>query len=145
LFAHTMMFWTGLSRDAGSVLTEQQSSTKQKMRELIRIRGNAHACQLLLRDGFHAEALGGLLHDSWQLKRQLATKISNSRIDQWYQNAMDAGALGGKLCGAGGGGFLLFIVPVERQKRVRQALGELSEISIGYEPLGSRVLMPNIE
>jgi D-glycero-alpha-D-manno-heptose-7-phosphate kinase len=91
---------------------------------------------------FDAQKFGQILNESWQLKRQLASTISTGQIDQWYQRAMSAGAEGGKLCGAGGGGFLLFIVKPEKQQSVRQALGTLTEVPVTHEVHGSHLVLP---
>lgn len=142
LFGQILMFWTGHQRDSSSVLTEQQRNTPNKMESLVRMRNQAMEIQKLLCNG-HADldAFGSILDEGWRLKRQLATTISNTQIDGWYQLAREAGALGGKLCGAGGGGFLLFLVPFSRQSAVRQALGDLREVSIGPEVHGSQILL----
>ena len=87
------------------------------------------------------ETIGRVLDEGWQLKRNLATTISNDHIDCWYRLAREAGALGGKLCGAGGGGFLLFLVPTQRQELVRRAMGGLKEVSVEAEVHGSQVLI----
>lgn len=145
LFSHILMFWTGISRDSQAVLAEQQRNTKDKMAELLMMRDHAHQLQEMLRNGFDAVRFGHLLDSSWQLKRGLASTITTDQIDRWYRLAVEAGALGGKLCGAGGGGFLLFIVPTNRHASVRQALGDMLEITVRPEPRGSRVLMPNAE
>ena len=145
LFAHMMMFWTGMTRDSHSVLSEQQSNTRHRMSELTAMREHAHQLQTLMCNGFDPVEFGRVLDNTWRLKRQLATKITNDSINHWYRRAVEAGALGGKLCGAGAGGFMLFIVPPDRQADVRQALSDLSEISVKYEPRGSRVLTPHIE
>ena len=145
LFTHIMMFWTNLTRDSSSVLSEQQHNTEHKMDDLLAMRGHALQLKALAPDGFDPIEFGRVLDDTWQLKRQLASSITNNRIDTWYRKAMDAGALGGKLCGAGGGGFLLFIVPPERRAAVRETLSELREIAVGYEAQGSRLLFPLME
>ena len=140
LFDHLLMFWTGLRRDSSSVLKEQKCNTENHMDHLLSMREHAQALCDLFRDGFTPQVLGGLLDANWQLKRQLASSISNERINSWYQRALCAGAAGGKLCGAGGGGFLVFIVEPERQDSVRAALSDITEVSIGYEAHGSQVL-----
>jgi D-glycero-alpha-D-manno-heptose-7-phosphate kinase len=76
------------------------------------------------------------------LKRDLASSITNPLIDGWYQRAIDAGAVGGKLCGAGGGGFLLFVVEPDSQHRVREALSDLMEVPIDHEVHGSQIIVP---
>jgi D-glycero-alpha-D-manno-heptose-7-phosphate kinase len=110
---------------------------------LKKIRDHAHELQTLAGSGrFDPVAFGRVLHESWQLKRQLASAISSTKIDEYYERAMKAGAEGGKICGAGNGGFLLFMVKPEKQPAVRQALAQLLEVPVRYEVHGSRVLLP---
>ena len=143
LFDHVLMFWTGTQRDAKSVLTEQSKNIPAKMDYLKKIRDHAHQIQALAGAGnFEPVAFGKILHESWLLKRQLASSISSSVIDAHYEAALKAGAFGGKICGAGAGGFLLFVVEPEKQNAVRQALSKLLEVPIRYETHGSRVLLP---
>src|SRR5262249_36911267 len=85
--------------------------------------------------------LGELLHEGWMLKRELAVNVSNSTIDDIYQRARDAGAVGGKLLGAGGGGFLLLVVEPELQEEVRRTLHQLIEVGFQIEGAGSRVVV----
>jgi D-glycero-alpha-D-manno-heptose-7-phosphate kinase len=85
-------------------------------------------------------AFGRTLDDGWQLKRELASTITTTQIDHWYQAALEAGAVGGKLCGAGGGGFLLFIVPPQRHEAVRAKLSDLCEVPVEPEVHGSQIL-----
>jgi D-glycero-alpha-D-manno-heptose-7-phosphate kinase len=143
LFDHMMMFWTGHQRDAGAVLAEQRANTERKLDSLVRMREHAQEMQGLICNGpVDPQDVGRLLHDGWQLKRELASTITNDQIDGWYERAIEAGADGGKLCGAGGGGCIVFIVDPERQGRVREALSDLIEVPISYEVHGSRVLLP---
>jgi D-glycero-alpha-D-manno-heptose-7-phosphate kinase len=143
LFDHVLMFWTGMQRDASSVLTEQSKNISAKFEYLKKIRDHAHQIQTLAESGkFDPRAFGKVLHESWAVKRQLASSISSSTIDAYYEAALKAGAEGGKICGAGAGGFLLFIVKPEKQNAVRQALSKLDEVSVRYEVRGSRVLLP---
>ena len=144
-FAHALLMWTGVRRNAAAVLTEQQANTPARAIELGLIRDQAHALHVVLANGFHADQLGLALNDGWRLKRKLASTVTTPTLDFWYERAIDAGAYGGKLCGAGGGGFFLFMVAPERREAVRTALGELREIPVGYEPQGSRVLVPQFE
>src|SRR5215467_9088969 len=110
LFEHILMFWTGIQRDASSVLSEQKQNIPAKVAFLEKMRAHAHQLQECAGAGpFDPAAFGGILHQSWQLKRQLASSISSSQIDAYYERALHAGAEGGKICGAGNGGFLLFI------------------------------------
>jgi len=141
LFDHILMFWTGHQRDSSSVLAEQKAKTPEKMDSLLSIRAHALQLQELLGSGScDLKVFGGILHESWQQKRRLASTITNSQIDTWYRRARDAGAWGGKLCGAGGGGFLLFIVPSERQNAVRYTLADLKEVPVDPEAHGSQIL-----
>jgi D-glycero-alpha-D-manno-heptose-7-phosphate kinase len=143
LFDHMMMFWTGHQRDANTVLREQKANTERKLDNLIQMRAYAHQLQEVMWNGSVApELIGRILDDGWRLKRELASTITNERIDRWYERAIHAGASGGKLCGAGGGGCILFVVPPDRQQAVREALHDLTEVPVTYEVHGSRVLLP---
>jgi D-glycero-alpha-D-manno-heptose-7-phosphate kinase len=142
LFSNIMMFWTGHQRPASSVLSEQKSNTVSRIEVLRRMRDDAYELRSLFTGAtIDLEEFGRALHKNWELKRTLASKISNDGINTWYDRAMAAGAEGGKLCGAGGGGFLMFIVKPENRERVRQALSELAVLSLDYEVHGSRVIL----
>jgi len=84
-----------------------------------------------------------LLHEAWQLKKSLSRKISNSLIDNIYARARKCGALGGKLLGAGGGGFMLLFVPPEKREKVRQALDDFLEVKFSFENEGSQIIYYN--
>jgi D-glycero-alpha-D-manno-heptose-7-phosphate kinase len=141
LFGQVLMFWTGHQRDTNSVLAEQKHNTPQKSDSLFKMRDQARHLQNLLSDGYlNCVEFGQILDEGWKLKRCLASTISTDDIDRWYQLAREAGALGGKLCGAGGGGFLFFLVPPARQEQVRKAMGGLKEISVEAEVHGSQIL-----
>jgi D-glycero-alpha-D-manno-heptose-7-phosphate kinase len=141
LFDHIIMLWTGHQRDSSSVLQEQKANTTQKMQSLLKMREQAYQLQALFGNGhLNLQEFGRILDEGWQLKRQLASTVTTDQIDTWYRLARGAGALGGKLCGAGGGGFLLFLAPVDRQDAVRQALKDLREVSVEPEVHGSQIL-----
>jgi D-glycero-alpha-D-manno-heptose-7-phosphate kinase len=143
LFDNMLMFWTGHQRSAGSVLKEQKDNTAAKEDSLRRMRDHALELHDLMSNGSIDPAeVGRILDHGWQLKRELASTISNSSIDDWYQSALDAGASGGKLCGAGGGGCILIVAPPNRHDAVRDALDDLTEVPVSYEVYGSRVLLP---
>lgn len=143
LFDQLMMFWTGHQRDSSSVLQEQKANTAARFDHLCRMRDHAHQLRALAGNGkFNPVDFGRILHETWTLKRDLASTISSDQINTWYELAMKAGAEGGKICGAGGGGFLLFLVRRERQESVRRALRELMEVPVRYEVHGSQVLLP---
>ena len=145
LFGHILMFWTGITRDAGDILDEQKRRTNSQMDTLVAMRDQARDMCRLMVNGFDPIAFGDALHAGWEMKRSLASEISNSRIDEWYERARAAGAYGGKICGAGGGGFLLVFAPPERHPDIRRALSDLLELTIGYEPYGARPLIPVVE
>ncbi len=143
LFEHLMLFWTGLSRTSESILAEQKHHTERNMNHLRQMRELAVRLHEMLGNGFDPEKTGELLHHSWQLKRKLASTITTGKIDELYERGIAAGALGGKLCGAGGGGFLMFIVKPEKRRAVAEAMADLEYVPIQYEESGSTVLFPH--
>jgi D-glycero-alpha-D-manno-heptose-7-phosphate kinase len=143
LFSNFMLFWTGHQRPASLSLSEQKANTHTKLDVLRQMRDAVSELQeLCSRKIIDPVSFGRILHRGWEMKRQLASTITTDAINQAYNRAISAGAEGGKLCGAGGGGFLMFVVRAENRKRVRQALSDLNHVSIEYEVHGSRVLYP---
>ena len=141
IFKNSMLFWTGMQRDASTILDEQKTNIANKTQTLIAMRELAIRTRDKLVSGIaDVGVLGELLDEGWRAKRTLASKIATTEIDEIYEKAKAAGALGGKIAGAGGGGFLFLIVPEERQATVRAALGGLADIKLGYEPRGARIL-----
>ena len=144
LEGNIVTFYTGLARSASGVLREQSDSVAKdgaKRDILKRMVGLAYE----LRDELqrrNLDSFGEILEANWRLKKELASGISNSAIDDWYASAKAAGALGGKLLGAGAGGFLMFYAPQDRHDAIEQALG-LRRVHFGFEPLGSRILFYN--
>jgi D-glycero-alpha-D-manno-heptose-7-phosphate kinase len=134
-----MLFYTGVQRQSGSILEEQQANIQQRLPILRELKGMAHEARNELAKG-NLDDIGRLLDNSWELKKQLASKISNGSIDEMYQAARRAGALGGKITGAGGGGFLLLYCPRERQENVREALHSLRELPFKLEMDGTKVI-----
>lgn len=141
LYDHLLLFWTNIQRDAGSVLKEQRDNTAEKMTVLTQMRDQVFKLQERLTQHFEIETFGRMLHQGWLMKRSLASKITNTQIDEWYDLALQAGAYGGKLCGAGGGGFLLFVAPPECHDAIRQQLIGMREEPIRFEPHGVRTLI----
>jgi D-glycero-alpha-D-manno-heptose-7-phosphate kinase len=138
-----LMFYTGQQRSASSILEEIRDTRKkgrQEDRHLAGLRDQAVELFGRLSRGGDPSYVGEHLHRSWQLKRELHPRVSSPEIDSWYSAARENGAIGGKLLGAGGGGFLLFYVPAERQTAVRQALTDLQELPFRFEPEGSRIV-----
>jgi D-glycero-alpha-D-manno-heptose-7-phosphate kinase len=144
LFSHLMLFWTGIQRDASAVLREQKRNTASKMESLERLRDQARHLRTMMNGSFDPVEFGEVLDSTWNIKRQLASTITTDEIDRWYEGARVAGAVGGKLLGAGGGGFLLLIVPPARQESVRGALPDLTEVQAEFESHGSSLLLPSI-
>lgn len=141
IFRNSMLFWTGMQRDASTILGEQRTNITAKSQTLIAMRDLAiRTRDTLVRGMGDVGVLGQMLDEGWRAKRSLASSISTGGIDEIYEKAKAAGALGGKITGAGGGGFLFLIVPEERQPAVRAALGGLADIKLGYEPRGARIL-----
>ncbi len=134
-----LIFYTGVTRQADTILAEQQVNIQQRMTVLREMKQMAYTARQELEAG-NVDTLGRLLHESWMLKKQLASRISNGFIDEIYRTARDAGALGGKILGAGGGGFLLLYCPYERRESVRAALKNLQELPVQLEPDGSKVI-----
>lgn len=143
LFDSMLMFWTGHQRDANDVLIEQSANVLARLDQLDKMRDQVDELQSMLRsEPLDMRALGALMDDGWRMKRELASLITNENIDAWYARAITAGAYGGKLCGAGNGGFLLFVVPPDRHEAVRRALAELTELPFSHEAHGSSVAAP---
>jgi D-glycero-alpha-D-manno-heptose-7-phosphate kinase len=134
-----LVFFTGKQRSAGKVLSdiEASTSTASTRRELGKLRDLALALYEELGKG-DPDVLGEYLHRGWEHKRRL-TGVSSDQIENWYAAACRAGALGGKLLGAGGGGFMLFYVPRDHQLAVRAALSDLRELPVALEDGGSRI------
>jgi D-glycero-alpha-D-manno-heptose-7-phosphate kinase len=135
-----LMFFTGVTRDAREVLKKQQAGTPQKLAVLKRLCDIAKELREVLIDGRDLNAFGRLLHQAWEAKRNVEASISNSKIDEYYERAIRAGALGGKLLGAGGGGFLLFFCEPHKQRELREELAELRELEFSMDPEGSKVV-----
>jgi len=134
-----LLFFTGISRYSSSILKEQTVNMKDRISELRAIKQMACEARSELEKG-NFDALGVLIHQSWELKKRLAGSISNDHINELYASARRAGAIGGKLTGAGGGGFLLLYVPYEYQNKVRIALHGLQELPFRLEADGTKVI-----
>ena len=137
---HLMLFFTGLVRTASDIAAEQIQITEKKRPELNRIQQMVGESMEILCGREDLTRFGRLLHESWLIKRGLTRKISTPQIDAMYEAARQAGAIGGKLLGAGGGGFLLLFVRPEDQQRVRETLPGILQVPFGFEKLGSRII-----
>ena len=134
-----LLFFTGITRSANTILGEQTANVGDRIPQLNKLRDLAGDAAGGLRRG-ELGALGTALSESWQAKRELAAGVSNRQIDEAVEAALEAGASGAKVTGAGGGGFLLVTCPVEHQRAVRDRLAHMKELPIKLEPLGSRVI-----
>ncbi len=135
-----LLLFTGKRRNASDVLRVQQERTPDAMDSLRRLRDLAVEVTEVLERGEDLAELGRILHEGWELKKAVNPDASGPEIDDFYHRARKAGALGGKLLGAGGGGFLLLYCDGEKRERVREALSELEEVSFCLEPEGARVV-----
>jgi len=139
---HLALYFTGFARTASEIAQEQVKLTSQKTQELramLELVNEGEAILTSPRRSLHE--FGRLLHDGWQIKRTLTQKITNPSIDEIYQAGLSAGALGGKLLGAGGGGFMLFFVPPEQRRALRERLKKLLCIPFGFSNKGSHVVV----
>lgn len=136
-----LFVFTGLSRNASSIAQEQIKETSTKLQTLHRMRQMVSEALAILNGPDHAmDDFGRLLHESWCLKRSLTGKITNAQIDEIYKQALRSGALGGKLCGAGGGGFLLLYAPAHAAAQLRKTLSDFVIVPFRFEQLGSQIV-----
>lgn len=143
-----MLFYTGITRFASDVVREQLENTRILALDdyLERMYAQVDEAQQILTD--HSgdamlDRFGALLHEGWSLKKRLSSQVSNAAINQYYQLAMDNGAIGGKIGGAGGGGFLMLVVKQEKQAQVRAALKDLLEVQFGFDSHGTSIIYCN--
>ena len=136
-----MLYFTGFTRFSSEIQQSTKQTMKDKTAQLLEMLALVDEAEQVLTDKTaDLDDFGRLLHQSWMLKKQTGSKISTGSIDELYQKAMEAGALGGKLLGAGGGGFLLFYVQEERQEAVSRAMGDLMRVPFAFEDGGTRVI-----
>lgn len=142
LQSHLMLCFTGLSRIASEVARSKIENMDKREKELKIMQGLVdQAISVLQSRTASVEEFGKLLHESWMYKRQLSDKVSTSEIDELYEVARKMGAIGGKLLGAGGGGFFLLFVRPEHQKEIREKLSRLVHVPFRFENAGSRVVL----
>lgn len=137
-----MLFFTGRRRFASDITRDQLDNMGRCRSQLRAIRDMVDAAiGILIDPNRPLRELGALLHESWRLKRELSNSVSNPHIDDIYQAGLDGGAIGGKLLGAGGGGFMVFLVDPGNRERVRQRLKKLIHVSVGFDNDGSRIVL----
>jgi D-glycero-alpha-D-manno-heptose-7-phosphate kinase len=139
---HLALYFTGFSRFASEIAQEQLRMTPHKKQELNTMLQFVDEAEAIIANPDRSlHEFGQLLHESWQIKRTLTQKISNASIDEIYEAGRSAGALGGKLLGAGGGGFMLFFVPPERREALRLRLKKLLCVPFSFSSKGSSVVV----
>jgi D-glycero-alpha-D-manno-heptose-7-phosphate kinase len=145
LQSQLMVFYTGKTRSASALLAKQTdavTSDGAKRKVLKRMVELTHEVKAELESG-NLDAFGEALHENWTLKKSLTEGISSDDIDRWYDTGRAAGALGGKILGAGAGGFLLLFAPPERHPAIEHQLPELRRVKMGFEPIGSQIIFYN--
>ena len=142
---HLMLFFTGLSRYSSKIAHEQIKNTDNNKKELSAMVEMVNYAIEILNSNSDITEFGKLLHESWQLKKKLSKRVTNPVIDKMYQGALNNGAVGGKILGAGGGGFMLLFVPPEKQNRLRCALKDFLEVKFAFEKDGSQIIYYNLQ
>ena len=145
LSRHILVLYTGITRSASALLASQNSAIEEKkdarvaLRRMVQL---AYDMKAELEKG-NLSSIGEILHENWSLKKSLANGISNGEIDDWYQAGLNKGATGGKILGAGAGGFLMFFAPPHTHDAIAHSLPGLRRIQIGLERLGSQIIFYN--
>lgn len=139
LLNNLMLFYTGITRDSKKIFEEQKKTTETKKEILDELIEKTNMASNYI-DNKEYDKLGNLLDDVWKIKKKFASGITNETIDDMYEKAITNGALGGKILGAGGGGFLLLYVPLEKQCLVKEALKEYKQIDFKTEENGSTIV-----
>lgn len=145
LDSHLMLFYTGIKRTASDVASSFLNNLHSKEKHLKTMRSLVDEAVSILSGNANIREFGRLMNENWKLKRSLSSKISNPMVEQCYEGACSAGALGGKLTGAGGGGFLLLFVPPDRKVQVRQTLEKLIHVPFRFEFGGSQIIFHDPE
>jgi D-glycero-alpha-D-manno-heptose-7-phosphate kinase len=142
LMQSIMLFFTGFSRYASEIAQHQIANMPYRTQQLRAIQSMVgDALTILQSDSSFIRSLGELLHESWRLKRELAEDVSTPAVDEIYEAARAAGAIGGKLLGAGGGGFMMFLVEPERRQHLRERLADLIHVPVDIDHDGSKIVL----
>lgn len=145
LNSHLMLFYTGIKRTASEVASTFVNGMEKRTKLLTRLHEYVEESCRILNGKSDLTAFGKLLHETWQAKRELSDKISNSLVDSIYNDARSSGAIGGKLLGAGGGGFLVLFAPPSRHARIRKRLNRLIQVPFKFEFSGSQIIFYDLE
>lgn len=140
LDSHLMLFYTGIKRTASEVADTYVQNINHKKRQLRIMYDMVQESIEILASNKPINDFGALLDETWQIKRNLSSTVSNSDVDDIYQKARDSGAIGGKLLGAGGGGFMLIFAPPDCQERIRHTLNNLIHVPFKFEYSGSQII-----
>ena len=140
LNAHLMLVYTSIQRTASTIAQKYVNNMDSSTRQLRIMKDLVDESISVLNSSQDLTAFGELLHEAWQAKKDLSSEVTNSYVDELYQQARAAGAIGGKLMGAGGGGFMLLFVPPERQAAVRERLNDLLFVPFKFEFSGSQII-----
>jgi len=140
LNAHLMLFYSGIKRTASDVADSYVNNFDDKKRQMHILKDLVEESISVLTSGQDLKYFGELLHEAWLAKRSLSAKVSNTEIDGLYGDAVSAGALGGKLTGAGGGGFLLLFAPPEKHEAIKEKLGHLLHVPFKFDFAGSQII-----
>jgi D-glycero-alpha-D-manno-heptose-7-phosphate kinase len=137
---HLMLVFTGVSRTASDIAGDKIRAVRDRKKEFTALHEMVDEAMRILGRADSFDDFGRLLHESWQFKRALAEKVSTAHVDAIYERAMKAGAIGGKLLGAGGGGFMLFFAAPDRHAGIREALDGLLHVPFRFETKGSHII-----
>ena len=140
LQSHLMLFYTGIKRTASEVADSYLNEIETKGQQIEQLVQLVPKGLAVLQGNSDIEAIGELLDEGWRIKKSIGTRITNSHVDGIYTQAREAGALGGKIAGAGGGGFMMLFVPPHRQARVRESLGAFVHVPFKLDSTGSQVV-----
>lgn len=140
LGSHLMLFYTGIARTASTIAEDYINNVDAKKRQLRVLKDLVDESILVLNSARNLNTFGELLHEAWLAKRDLSSRVTNGHVDEIYDDARSAGAIGGKLLGAGGGGFMLIFAPPEAQLAVRQKLSKLICVPFNFEFSGSQII-----
>ena len=140
LNSHLMLFYTGIKRTSSNIAESYVNDMEARRRQLRIMKDLIEESISILNNGDDLCGFGELLHEAWQAKRSLSASVSNSFVDEIYESAISAGAIGGKLTGAGGGGFMLLFAPPSRQKEIREKLNTLIHVPFKIEFSGSQII-----
>lgn len=137
---HMVMFYTGETREASKILAEQSKQTGSKIEALKGMKKLVFDFKSAFENNEPIEKLGRVLHQGWEIKKNLTSGISNDRINEYYERGLKVGASGGKILGAGGGGFLMFLIHPDKKNRLINELAELRHLNVEFDPYGSRII-----